>query len=74
MHINAHLDVDLVAMEATDTVTVLLDLVAPPAPVDPASRAPSTPPSSCWTAPAPCRSSVAAAKRALLAWSPPRRQ
>jgi hypothetical protein len=28
MHVNAHLDVDLVAIEETDTVTVLLDLVA----------------------------------------------
>lgn len=32
MHISAHLDVDLVAVEATDTVTLMLDLTAPPAP------------------------------------------
>lgn len=31
MHINAHLDVDLVAVEATDTVTVMLELQAPEA-------------------------------------------
>ena len=31
MHLNAHLDVDLVAVEATDTVTVMLELLAPAA-------------------------------------------
>jgi Ca-activated chloride channel homolog len=34
LHINAHLDVDLVAVEATDTVTIMLDLKAPAAPED----------------------------------------
>ena len=40
MHINAHLDVDLVAVEETDTVTVLLDLKAPEAQVDPTAVRP----------------------------------
>ncbi len=40
MHINAHLDVDLVAVEATDTVTVMLDLKAPAAVEDPAAVRP----------------------------------
>ena len=40
MHINAHLDVELVAIEETDTVTVLLDLKAPEAPVDPSAVRP----------------------------------
>lgn len=31
MHIDAHLDVDVVALESEDTVTVMLDLVAPKA-------------------------------------------
>jgi Ca-activated chloride channel family protein len=35
MHVSAHLDVDLVAVEATDTVTVMLDLQAPAAVEDP---------------------------------------
>ena len=35
MHINAHLDVDLVAVESADTVTVMLDLTAPAAVEDP---------------------------------------
>ncbi len=40
MHINAHLDVDLVAVEATDTVTVMLELQAPAAAADPAAVRP----------------------------------
>lgn len=32
MHINTHLDVDVVAIESDDTVTVMLELEAPPAP------------------------------------------
>jgi Ca-activated chloride channel family protein len=32
MHINAHLDVDLIALESDDTVTVMLELDAPHAP------------------------------------------
>ena len=35
MHVTAHLDVDLVAVETTDTVTVMLDLQAPAATQDP---------------------------------------
>jgi Ca-activated chloride channel family protein len=41
MHIDAHLDVDLVAVEQADHVTLMLDLVAPDAPAG-ASR-----PASC---------------------------
>jgi Ca-activated chloride channel family protein len=40
LHINAHLDVDLVAVEATDTVTVMLELLAPAAAEDPAHERP----------------------------------
>jgi len=40
VHVNAHLDVDLVAVEATDTVTVMLDLTAPAAVEDPAAVRP----------------------------------
>ncbi|MGB8020825.1 MAG: VWA domain-containing protein [Candidatus Nanopelagicales bacterium] len=40
MHVNAHLDVDLVAVEATDTVTVMLDLKAPAAAEDPSAPRP----------------------------------
>ncbi len=40
MHVNAHLDVDLVAVEATDTVTVMLDLQAPEAVDDPSAVRP----------------------------------
>ncbi len=40
MHINAHLDVDLVAVETTDTVTIMLELQAPAAPEDPAAARP----------------------------------
>jgi Ca-activated chloride channel homolog len=32
MHVNAHLDVDLVAVEQTDQITIMLELVAPSAP------------------------------------------
>ncbi len=41
MHFKAHLDVDLVAVEQEDEVSVLLELTAPPAPAD-AQRAPAT--------------------------------
>lgn len=41
MHINAHLDVDVVAVENDDVVTVLLELTAPTGGVD-AAR-PNTP-------------------------------
>lgn len=34
MHVNAHLDVDVLALEQDDTVTVLLELQAPPAAAD----------------------------------------
>ena len=40
MHINAHLDVDLVAVEQTDHLTLMLELQAPAAPQD-AERLPS---------------------------------
>jgi Ca-activated chloride channel homolog len=40
MHINAHLDVDLVAVEQTDEITIMLELVAPDAPGD--ERPPAT--------------------------------
>lgn len=40
MHINAHLDVDLVAIETTDSVTVMLDLKAPAAVADPTAVRP----------------------------------
>ena len=40
MHVSAHLDVDLVAVEATDTVTVMLDLQAPAAVDDPTAARP----------------------------------
>ena len=40
MHVSAHLDVDLVAVETTDTVTVMLDLQAPAAVDDPTAARP----------------------------------
>jgi Ca-activated chloride channel family protein len=40
MHVTAHLDVDLVAVETTDTVTVMLDLQAPAAVEDPTAARP----------------------------------
>ena len=40
MHVTAHLDVDLVAVETTDTVTVMLDLQAPAAVDDPTAARP----------------------------------
>jgi len=42
MHVNAHLDVDVIALEQDDVVTVLLELQAPPAPVTAAPRAAHT--------------------------------
>ncbi len=42
MHLTAHLDVDLVAVETEDEVSVLLELTAPPAPVRPEPRRPAT--------------------------------
>ena len=69
MHLSAHLDVDLVALEADDTVTVLLDLVAP-TPRRPTPPAPSTPPSSCSTAPAPCAAAASSTPSARCStWS-----
>jgi Ca-activated chloride channel family protein len=41
MHVNAHLDVDLVAVEQTDQITVMLELVAPEPAAD-AARSPAT--------------------------------
>lgn len=38
MHLNAHLDVDIVALDSDDTVTILLDLQAPAAAEDGAPR------------------------------------
>ncbi len=38
MKLNAHLDIDLVAVETTDSVTVMLDLEAPPAPTSSTPR------------------------------------
>jgi Ca-activated chloride channel homolog len=40
MHVNAHLDVDLIAVEEADQVTVMLELLAPEAPTD-GARAPA---------------------------------
>jgi Ca-activated chloride channel family protein len=40
MHVTAHLDVDLAAVEATDTVTLMLDLQAPEAVADPTAVRP----------------------------------
>ncbi|MFA7267135.1 MAG: VWA domain-containing protein [Candidatus Nanopelagicales bacterium] len=40
MHLNAYLDVDLVALENTDSVTVMLELVAPVAPESAATERP----------------------------------
>ena len=42
MHVNAHLDVDVIALEQDDVVTVLLELQAPPAPATAAPRSPHT--------------------------------
>lgn len=42
MHVHAHLDVDVVALEQDDTVHVLLELAAPPAPASEAPRPPQT--------------------------------
>ncbi len=38
MKVNAHLDVDMVAIETTDSVTIMLELEAPPAPVSTTPR------------------------------------
>jgi Ca-activated chloride channel family protein len=42
VHINAHLDVDVIAVETEDQVSVLIELTAPPAPQSEAPRPPST--------------------------------
>lgn len=42
MHINAHLDVDMIAMETEDEVSVMIELTAPPAAADGSERVPST--------------------------------
>ena len=54
MHLNAHLDFDLIALETDDTVTVMLELEAPQAPhdtSDAAARARPTPRLSYSTVP-----------------------
>lgn len=52
MKINAHLDVDMAAIESTDSVTVMLELQARPPPLL-RPLAPSTPRLWSSTAPAP---------------------
>ena len=42
MHVNAHLDVDVVALEQDDTVHLLLELQSPPAPATDAKRVAQT--------------------------------
>ncbi|WP_196278945.1 vWA domain-containing protein [Catellatospora vulcania] len=42
MHITAHLDVDVVAVETEDQLSVLIELTAPPAPAAAGPRPPST--------------------------------
>jgi Ca-activated chloride channel family protein len=42
VHISAHLDVDVVAVETEDQVSVLVELTAPPAPATDTPRPPST--------------------------------
>lgn len=42
MKVNAHLDVDMVAIETTDSVTIMLELEAPPAPVSTTPRSEHT--------------------------------
>lgn len=42
MHVNAHLDVDVVALEQDDTVHLLLELQSPPAPTTEVKRVPQT--------------------------------
>ena len=42
MHISAHLDVDVIAVETEDQVSVLIELTAPPAPDTATPRPPST--------------------------------
>lgn len=42
MHVNAHLDVDVVALEQDDTVHLLLELQSPPAPATEAKRVAQT--------------------------------
>jgi Ca-activated chloride channel family protein len=42
MHVNAHLDVDVIALEQDDVLHVLLELQAPPAPAPEAPRPPHT--------------------------------
>ena len=54
MHVSAHLDVDAVALEADELVTVMLQLDAPKAP-ETGALASSTPRWSCWTVPARCK-------------------
>ena len=60
MHVNAHLDIDLVAVEQTDQVTVMLELSRPRRPPAPSGR------------PRACRSSSTAAGRcrSAAAWPP----
>ncbi|MBW6434457.1 VWA domain-containing protein [Actinoplanes hulinensis] len=42
MRVTAHLDVEMIAIETEDQVSVMIELAAPPAPGDGAERAPST--------------------------------
>jgi Ca-activated chloride channel family protein len=42
VHITAHLDVEMIALETADQLSVMIDLSAPPAPGDAVERAPST--------------------------------
>jgi Ca-activated chloride channel family protein len=42
VRITAHLDVEMVAIETDDQLSVMIELTAPPAPGDPGERAPST--------------------------------
>ncbi|GGN90101.1 hypothetical protein GCM10010112_75210 [Actinoplanes lobatus] len=42
MRVTAHLDVEMIAIETEDQVSVMIELAAPPAPADGAERAPST--------------------------------
>src|SRR5687768_3868066 len=42
MRISAHLDVDVIAVETDDQLSVLIEMTAPPAPQDATPRQPST--------------------------------
>ena len=72
MHLSAHLDVDVVALEANDTVTVLLGLVHRPRSRTP--PAPITPSSSSSTAPAPWAAAASSTPRARCSPGRPARR